>query len=75
MDYKWFEHFCNHCPSGYLKPWKTWNIWNTLENEIPAIKQDENRLLGFLNSCLLMEGFTKEDIKSIALYVQLDGKI
>ena len=75
MDYKWFEHFCNHCPSGYVKPWKCWSMWNTLENQIPEIKKDKDRLLKYLTNCLEMEGFKPADIKIIARYVHLDGKI
>lgn len=75
MDYKFFEKFCNNCRSGYLKPWKSWSIWNTLENEIPAIKTDKERLLKYLTNCLEMEGYNKSDINIIAEYVLVDGKI
>ncbi len=75
MDYKRFESFCNSSTSGYLKPWKSFSIWNTLENNIPQIKADEERLLKYLRNCLEMEGFVEKDIKTIALYVTLDGNI
>ena len=75
MEYRWFEHFCNHSPSGYLKPWKCWSMWNTLENQIPAIKADAERLRKYLKNCLEMEGFSADDIETIAKYVECDGKI
>jgi hypothetical protein len=75
MDYNRFESFCNSSTSGYLKPWKSFSIWNTLENEMIGIKTDPERLLKYLRNCLRMEGFVEKDIKSIAHYVTLDGNI
>lgn len=75
MDYRRFESFCNSFPSGYLKPWKSFSIWNTIENDMPQIKDDEKRLLEYLRNCLAMEGFVEADIKTIAIYVALNGEI
>jgi hypothetical protein len=75
MVYKNFERFCNSFQSGYVKPWKSFSIFYTLENDMPAIKEDNVRLVKYLENCLLMEGFLKKDIATIALYVELNGDI
>jgi hypothetical protein len=75
MNYDRFESFCNSFTSGYLKPWKSFSIWNTLENQMPQIKDDEERLLKYLRNCLAMEGFLEDDIRAIAIYVGLNGEV
>lgn len=75
MDYRRFESFCNSFTSGFLKPWKSFSIWDMLENQMPQIKADEERLLKYLHNCLAMEGFREQDIKTIAVYVGLNGEI
>jgi hypothetical protein len=75
MDYHRFESFCNSFPSGYLKPWKSFSIWYTLENDMPQIKADEDRLLKYLRAYLRMEGFLESGIKTIAIYIGLNGEV
>jgi hypothetical protein len=75
MNYHRFESFCNSFTNGYLKPWKSFSIWNSLENEQPEIKVDSGRLLNYLRNCLRMEGFIDDDIKTIAVYIELNGEI
>lgn len=75
MDYRRFESFCNSFSHGFVKPWKSFSIWHTLENDIPQIKEDKTRLVKYLRNCLEMEGFRKPDIECIAEYVLLDGEI
>jgi hypothetical protein len=75
VEYRRFESFCNTFQNGYVKPWKSFSIFHTIENENPSIKSNKKDLTKYLENCLLMEGFLKRDIEVIATYIQLDGNV
>ena len=55
-----FETFANSFHFGFLKRWKANCLIWTL-SRVPAIVQDEDRLLKYLMGSLQMEGFQEDD--------------
>jgi len=68
-----FSDFANGFHHGYIKPWKAASMLMTLD-QIPAIKEDRDRMIKYVSNCLEMEGFEPETCVIIADYL-IDGQV
>ena len=73
MDYQPFERFVLSSTRNYIKPFTIFNIWNDITT-ISALKSDGIRLRNYLTKHL-KDKIIEEEIETIALYIELDGKI
>lgn len=64
-----FQVFANSLSSGHIKLWKANSMISTL-TQIPEIINDNDRLVKYVDSCLLMEGFSHRDCKTITNYIK-----
>ena len=62
------SNFANSLGNGYVKPWKA-NEMIIRCTKIPEIIEDRERLVKYVENCLLMEGFTTEGCDTIAEFI------
>ena len=65
--------YANSFRFGYVKAWKANGIASTLEQD-PDIVADTDRLIRYVENCLLMEGFSRADCEMIAIWIFLNFK-
>ncbi len=69
MDSVYLVEYANSLESGFLKAWKAHSMILTITEPKAGILGDDERLIRYVENCLMMEGFTKDDCLRVAIWI------